>query len=163
MRLKGNGPNTPGGAQNAPARGQPSNTSAPPPPPEKDYPADQARTRDQQQHKYGSRPGTARQGQPAVPGALPPTPAGSEGECEPSVPRCSRIVPRPPGRTQAQSHWSPSRPNTSVPYNPSLASRTKEMPLSGDDSDSITSMSESASFADYVIVPEPDGDRERDV
>ncbi|KAG7294534.1 hypothetical protein NEMBOFW57_004609 [Staphylotrichum longicolle] len=141
MRLKGNRPNTPGGAQNAPARGQPSNTSAPPPPPEKDYPADQARTRDQQQHKYGSRPGTARQGQPAVPGALPPTPAGSE----------------------AQSHWSPSKPNTSMPSNPSFATRTKEMGLSGDDSDSITSMSESASFADYVIVPEPDGDRERDV
>ncbi len=36
----------------------------------------------------------------------------------------------------------------------------------GDDSDSITSLSsavsESASFADYVIVPEPDGDRERE-
>lgn len=37
------------------------------PPPEKD------------QHKYGgSRPGTARQSQQAVPGALPPTPVGSE-------------------------------------------------------------------------------------
>jgi TolA-binding protein len=35
--------------------------------------------REQQQQKHaGSRPGTARQGQPAVPGALPPTPAGSE-------------------------------------------------------------------------------------
>ncbi|GAB1312764.1 hypothetical protein MFIFM68171_02974 [Madurella fahalii] len=45
--------------------------NAPPPPPEKDYSA--------QQNKYGgSRPGTARQSQQAVPGALPPTPVGSE-------------------------------------------------------------------------------------
>ncbi|KAK4111104.1 hypothetical protein N656DRAFT_169511 [Canariomyces notabilis] len=53
---------------------QPNNSNAaPPPPPEKDHPA-------QQQHKYGgSRPGTARQSQQAVPGALPPTPVGSEG------------------------------------------------------------------------------------
>jgi len=50
---------------------------APPPPPDKDYPVG----RHQQQHhqKYGgSRPGTARQSQQAVPGALPPTPVGSE-------------------------------------------------------------------------------------
>ena len=30
--------------------------------------------------KYGSRPGTARASQQAVPGALPPTPVGSEGK-----------------------------------------------------------------------------------
>lgn len=32
----------------------------------------------------------------------------------------------------------------------------------GDDSDSVASSSETASFADYVIVPGPDGDRERE-
>ncbi|SPQ27166.1 f57fe666-b182-4e6f-bf43-98d15a6fed21 [Thermothielavioides terrestris] len=60
-------------------------TDAPPPPPEKDQPDDQKRAREQQQlqqqqqQKYaGSRPSTAHKTQPAVPGALPPTPAGSE-------------------------------------------------------------------------------------
>ncbi|KAL2129388.1 hypothetical protein VTI74DRAFT_7884 [Chaetomium olivicolor] len=65
-----------------------SSPNAPSPPP-KDYPVDQTRAREeqQQQNKYGgSLPGTARQSQPAVPGALPPTPAGSEdGDREPNV------------------------------------------------------------------------------
>ncbi|KAJ4307285.1 hypothetical protein N0V88_000668 [Collariella sp. IMI 366227] len=95
----------------------------PPPAPPKDS-ADQARARGQQ-HKYGgSRPGTARQSQPAVPGALPPTPAGSEAGAY-SLPLRRRPVP-------------------------------------GGDSDSTKSLS-SASFADYVLVHESDGDRERDV
>ncbi len=146
------------------APAQSSNSSAPPPPPEKDYPVDQNRARDQQQqHKYGgSRPGTARQAQTAVPGALPPTPAGSEGESEPSVTRSSRIVPRSPG-ARAQSHRSPPRPATGLAsHAPPSAARVQEMPVPGGDSDSIKSVSESASFADYVIVPAPDGDRERD-
>lgn len=83
MRLKGQ--QNPGAAAPGPSsaqRDQTSNQSAPPPPPEKDYPVDENRAREQHQHQHqkyaGSRPGTARQGQPAVPGALPPTPAGSE-------------------------------------------------------------------------------------
>jgi len=47
---------------------------APPPLPEKDY----ARRGGHEHNR--SRPGTARQGQRAVPGALPPTPVASEGE-----------------------------------------------------------------------------------
>jgi hypothetical protein len=52
-----------------------------PAPFEKDYPVRSRvpEQQQQQQHKYGgSRPGTARQSQQAVPGALPPTPVGSE-------------------------------------------------------------------------------------
>src|SRR6266699_886234 len=72
---------------NAFGRGQKGNKAeedgeeVPPPPVAKDYyppPTDA---------KYGggaatSRPGTARASQQAVPGALPPTPVASEGECE---------------------------------------------------------------------------------
>ena len=145
---------------------QSSTSSAPPPPPEKDHPVEQNRARDQQQQqtKYGgSRPGTARQGQTAVPGALPPTPAGSEGESEPSVTRSSRVVPRSPPGARAQSHRSPSRTTAGLAsHAPPSAARVKELPVPGGDSDSIKSASESASFADYVIVPAPDGDRERD-
>lgn len=141
---------------------QSSDSSAPPPPLEKDSPVDQNQARDQQQKYGGSRPGTARQAQTAVPGALPPTPAGSEGESEPSVTRSSRIVPRPPG-ARAQSHRSPPRTTTGLAsHAPPSATRVKEIPVPGGDSDSIKSVSESASFADYVIVPAPDGDRERD-
>ncbi|KAL2185591.1 hypothetical protein L209DRAFT_452238 [Thermothelomyces heterothallicus CBS 203.75] len=139
-------------------------TNAPPAPPEKNDPtADQDRARDQQhqqqkkqQQTYpGSRPGTAHKGQPAVPGGLPPTPAGSEGEFEPSALSPSAIAPRPPG-TRAQSHLDTS--STS----PASASQTNRLPVPGGDADSVRSLSESASFADYVIVPGPDGDRERD-
>ncbi|KAK0634367.1 hypothetical protein B0T17DRAFT_470438, partial [Bombardia bombarda] len=71
--------------QRAPVGSALDNPNAPPPLPAKDYPAGQNRgQQQQQQHKYGgSRPGTARQSQHAVPGALPPTPVGSEGECQP--------------------------------------------------------------------------------
>jgi hypothetical protein len=49
----------------------------PPPLPEKDH----ARpTRGGDKYGSGSRPGTARQSQQAVPGALPPTPTSSDGE-----------------------------------------------------------------------------------
>ncbi|KAK4102474.1 hypothetical protein N658DRAFT_515171 [Parathielavia hyrcaniae] len=142
MRLKGGQPST---DKDGPSTGAP-------PPPEKDYPADQTRTRDQQQHKYaGSRPGTAKQGQPTVPGALPPTPAGSEGEYQLSVAPLSRPAPRPPG-TQRDSRASTS----------GAISRRQQKTAPGGDSDSVKSMSESASVADYVTVPAPDGDRERD-
>ena len=155
MRLKGQAPNT-GPSSSASAKAN--NTNAPPPPPAKDHPADQNRAREQQQQKYaGSRPGTARQGQPAVPGALPPTPAGSEGESEPSVVCPSRVAPRPPG-TQAQSRLGASKPGAGA-Y---PSARANELPVPGGDADSVKSLSDSASFADYVIVPEPDGDRERD-
>lgn len=76
-RLKGQKPgafNQSGSSQSQrPAAARTSNDpNAPPPLPEKDYPAGH-------QQKYGgSRPGTARQSQQAVPGALPPTPVGSE-------------------------------------------------------------------------------------
>ncbi|KAH6622650.1 hypothetical protein F5144DRAFT_594968 [Chaetomium tenue] len=123
-----------------------------PPLPAKDYPV-----REQQKHA-GSRPGTARQGQPAVPGALPPTPAGSEGEFAPSLPP-SRIPPQPPG-PQAKTHLAAS--SVGAGARPASASRANEPSAPGGDADSIKSLSESASFADYVIVPEPDGDRERD-
>ncbi|KAL2160759.1 hypothetical protein VTH06DRAFT_956 [Thermothelomyces fergusii] len=70
-------------------RASAANVPPPPPPPEKDR-QDRAQDRQpqhqhqhqhqqQQQQTYsGSRPGTAHKGQPAVPGGLPPTPAGSE-------------------------------------------------------------------------------------
>ncbi|KAK4135775.1 hypothetical protein BT67DRAFT_376174 [Trichocladium antarcticum] len=127
-----------------------------PAPPEKDYPV---RSRvpepQQQQHKYGgSRPGTARQSQQAVPGALPPTPVGSEGECDPPVARPSTVAPRAP----AQSHLSGSRPSTETSPSP-----PKRKTTPGRDSASVKSMSASSAFTDYVIVPDPDGDRERDV
>lgn len=49
----------------------------PPPLPEKDLAARSARA---EKYSAGSRPGTARQSQQAVPGALPPTPTSSDGE-----------------------------------------------------------------------------------
>jgi hypothetical protein len=133
-----------------------------PAPFEKDYPVRSRvpEQQQQQQHKYGSsRPGTARQSQQAVPGALPPTPVGSEGECDPPVPRPSRIVPRSPA-SDAQEQLSPSGSQASMSR--SSPSPMKRKPARGRDSESLKSMSESSTFTDYVIVPEPDGDRERD-
>lgn len=49
----------------------------PPPLPEKDHAGRSARA---DKYSAGSRPGTARQSQQAVPGALPPTPTSSDGE-----------------------------------------------------------------------------------
>lgn len=51
--------------------------NAPPPLPEKDQARTAGRT---DKYGTGSRPGTARQSQQAVPGALPPTPTSSDGE-----------------------------------------------------------------------------------
>ncbi|KAL2143631.1 hypothetical protein VTI28DRAFT_10138 [Corynascus sepedonium] len=148
---------------NAPGSATASNGDAPPAHPEKDYPAaDQNRAaQEQQQHqqqsKYsGSRPGTAHKGQPAVPGGLPPTPAGSEGESDPSAPSPSAIAPRPSGIQTQSLLGTFSTILTS-------ASQANQLPVPGGDADSVRSLSESASFADYVIVPGPDGDRERDV
>jgi hypothetical protein len=54
---------------------------APPPLPEKDYSRRGHAPAPLDHHQWydKSRPGTARQGQQAVPGALPPTPVASEG------------------------------------------------------------------------------------
>ncbi|KAM7212807.1 hypothetical protein V8F06_011795 [Rhypophila decipiens] len=108
-------------------------SKAAPPPPEKDYRSGQNQGAAQQNKYSGSRPGTARQSQQAVPGALPPTPIGSEGECHP-----------------AQVTVVPSRPRQNG---------TRRME---DDSASIRSMSGSATLADYVIVPRLDGDDDKD-
>ncbi|KAL2256666.1 hypothetical protein VTK26DRAFT_1327 [Humicola hyalothermophila] len=61
------------GTQNQAAGGASNDLAFRPAPPEKDQ------QQPDQQHNYGgSRPGTAKQSQQAVPGALPPTPVGSE-------------------------------------------------------------------------------------
>ncbi|KAK0706047.1 hypothetical protein B0T26DRAFT_442059 [Lasiosphaeria miniovina] len=53
--------------------------NAPPAPPVKDHPANPRGQQGQQQNqKYSGRPLATRQSQQAVPGALPPTPVGSE-------------------------------------------------------------------------------------
>ncbi|KAK4178805.1 hypothetical protein QBC36DRAFT_366439 [Triangularia setosa] len=125
------------------------------------------------QHKYGgSRPGTARQGQQAIPGALPPTPVESEGEYHHLVLRPHHHRPRSTGaaavpsyaHAQAQAHLhghpsaAPARGSHPYPHAPA--------PVGGD-ADSIrsvtaSSISSSTTFADYVIVPGlSDGDRER--
>ncbi|KAH6621543.1 hypothetical protein B0J18DRAFT_411278 [Chaetomium sp. MPI-SDFR-AT-0129] len=172
-RLKGQGPgsnnNTNASSSSSSAAAAASNSSAQAPP-AKDHPAQQ------QQNKYaGSRPGTARQGQQAVPGALPPTPAGSEGEFEElSIPDAGRavVVPRPSGAFRSHSRANVSGTGAgaearteSVPDVHPSSARTNESLLivPGEDARSIKSVSETASFADYVIVPNPDGDRERDI
>ncbi|KAK4186249.1 hypothetical protein QBC35DRAFT_453477 [Podospora australis] len=118
------------------------------PPPEKD--------------KYGgSRPGTARQSQQAVPGALPPTPVGSEGEYRHHhhhhPPLALRNHQRPPSGHAARGY---------SPISTSSRGGRSGGGGGGDDSDSIisvpASVSSSLAFADYVIVPGPsDGDREQ--
>ncbi|KAK3320540.1 hypothetical protein B0T19DRAFT_465352 [Cercophora scortea] len=116
-------------------------TGPPPPPPAKNQGRADVQQQ-QQQHKYGgsSRPGTARQSQQAVPGALPPTPVGSEGECAPTAHQHHELPPPPP------PHPQPS-------------SSTAE-----DDSKSINSMASGNTFADFVMVPRLDGDeREQDI
>lgn len=139
-----------------------STSAAPPPLPEKDYPVGAREQQQQQQQKYGgSRPGTALQShQPAVPGALPPTPAGSEGEPEPFVFSLPQAAPRWP-ETQAQS---PPRNSTSTTSSsrsftsrhalhspPALYLRALVAPgQQTTPAGSVKSVSESASFADYV-------------
>jgi hypothetical protein len=125
--------------------------NAPPPPPAKD---DEHST-GYGQHKYnGRRPGTARESQQAVPGALPPTPVGSEGECEPAAPR---TTPRSSARVRL---GGPSTSASAISYSSTSTARAQGTP--GDDSGSVKSMSESLSFADYVVVSRPDGDGEKD-
>ncbi|KAK4213597.1 hypothetical protein QBC37DRAFT_400395 [Rhypophila decipiens] len=120
-------------AQRSPVGNLFTDSKAAPPPPEKDHRSGQHQGAAQQNKYSGSRPGTARQSQQAVPGALPPTPIGSEGECHP-----------------AQVTVVPSRPRQTG---------TRRME---DDSASIRSMSGSATLADYVIVPRLDGDDDKD-
>lgn len=164
LKLQGNS-NTPGNNSGTQDHATSSHDLAfRPAPPEKDYPAGQNLDREQQQQqqqqqKYGgSRPGTARQSQQAVPGALPPTPVGSEGECDPPVARPLRSPPRPSG-TQAQPY--PGR--SSASFGRTSPSTMRRKPIPSRDSDSTTSASESSTVADYVLVPEPDGDRDRHV
>lgn len=146
---------TPNGSGQAASHSKP---NGPPPPPEKDYSA--------QQNKYGgSRSGAAMQSQRAVPGALPPTPVGSEGDYELPVTCPPRIVPQPPAtHSQAQAHLRGS-PNTRgvspSPSSTSSAAQVKRTSAPGGDSDSVKSVSGGSTFADYVIVSVPDGDRER--
>lgn len=126
-----------------------------------DHAADQNRAQgqhQQQQQTYpGSRPGTAHKGQPAVPGGLPPTPAGSEGESKLSTIPLSAIAPRLPG-IRAESSL-----DTSSSTRPTSASQLNRLPAApGSDADSVRSLPESVSFADYVVIPGPDGYRERD-
>lgn len=169
-RLKGNNNNNNNTNASSSSSAAAASSSRVPAPPAKDYPAQQ------QQNKYaGSRPGTARQGQQAVPGALPPTPAGSEGEFEElSIPASGRaaVVPRSSGAPRSHSRAKVSGIGTeaearteSVPNLHPSSARTNEplLLVPGDDARSIKSVSETASFADYVIVPNPDGDRERDI
>ena len=132
--------------------------NAPPPPPAKDSSASQSQGAQNNKHS-GSRPGTARQSQQAVPGALPPTPVGSEGECEPPVTHYSQVnvVSRPfappPPRPSASSTTSTSSSSTT---------RAQRRRAAEDDSTSVRSMSGSTTFADYVIVPRLDGDDDQD-
>lgn len=134
------------------------NPDGPPPVPEKDQ--QRSAGRDQQSQKYGgSRPGTARASQQAVPGALPPTPVGSEGESEPH--ESPRSAPRPPrARLSASIASSGKFPSAS---SSTTLTRVRESP--GDDSGSVQSMSMSGSVtsADYVVVPRPDGDGDKDI
>lgn len=134
------------------------NPDGPPPVPEKDQ--QRSAGRDQQSQKYGgSRPGTARASQQAVPGALPPTPVGSEGESEPH--ECPRSAPRPP-RARLSASIASSGKFSSASSSTTLT-RVRESP--GDDSGSVQSMSMSGSVtsADYVVVPRPDGDGDKDI
>ena len=146
----------------------PASTSTAPPTPQKDVireqdeeqEAGQDKTQSEQgaENKYaaaGSRPGNARPGQQAVPGALPPTPIESEGESSSSssyssvsetpvfIPRAPRVVPRiqPP---------------------PFGGKGARASPFVVRDSDSVMSLSTSSAVTDYVLVSGPDGDGERD-
>ncbi|KAK3990728.1 hypothetical protein QBC44DRAFT_60801 [Cladorrhinum sp. PSN332] len=129
-------------------------------PPEKDQ---------DQNQKYvaGSRPyaGTARQGQQAVPGALPPTPVESEGEYH----RNHHYHHHPSHHNLAFRHHPSSRPPP--PFQGSspviLASPSSQFAAPGrdnTDSRSIKSISSNLTAADYVIVSSraSDGDREQD-
>ncbi|KAK3315474.1 hypothetical protein B0H66DRAFT_606356 [Apodospora peruviana] len=133
--------------------------NAPPPPPAKDYPTSPNRGQ-QQQNKYGgsSQPGTARPSQQAVPGALPPTPVGSEGECEPPV---TTAHSRPRVTVVSRPSAAPPPPPRQTSSSSTARAYTNQRKVE-DDSASAKSMSESVTSADYVIVPRLDGDRDQD-
>ena len=155
---KNAGPSGSPRSQRAPVGDLFADPNAPPAPPAKDYQASQSQGAQHNKHS-GSRPGTARQSQQAVPGALPPTPVGSEGECEPPVTHYSRVtvVSRPfappPPRPSASSAISTSSSSTA---------RAQHHRTAEDDSASVKSMAGSTTFADYVIVPRLDGDDDQD-
>jgi hypothetical protein len=163
QRLKTQAPNQIGKPSGSPRTQRPpvanafDDPNAPPPPPAKDderSAGSQQRDQGYGQHKYnGRRPGTARESQQAVPGALPPTPVGSEGECEPATPR---TTPRSSARTRL------SGPSTSASTISSSTSTARVQGTPGDDSGSVKPTSESLSFADYVVVSRLDGDGEKD-
>lgn len=134
--------------------------AAAPPPPEKDYRPGQSQGA--QQNKYsGSRPGTAKQSQQAVPGALPPTPVGSEGEYEPPVAHPPRVTvfsrPFAPPPRPRQGGTSNTGAGSSSGVQARQIKRAAE-----DDSASVRSMSGSATLADYVVIPRLDGDDDQD-
>lgn len=134
----------------------------------------------QDQKHGGSRPGTARSSQQAVPGALPPTPTASEGEYEilddpyttsfgPEYPRFRHphLVPRMTSASgtggnvlhQAQQLRSQLSPTATLINTSQHHPNINKNPSS--DARSIRSVrtigSENGS-ADFIIVPGPDGD-----
>lgn len=147
-------------------------------------PVTQQQTQDQKQG--GSRPGTARASQQAVPGALPPTPTASEGEYEilddpyttsfgPEYPRFRHphLVPRMTSASgtggnvlhQAQQLRSQHYQNVQLSPTATLVNTSQHHPNfnknPSSDARSIRSVrtigSENGS-ADFIIVPGPDGD-----
>ncbi|KAK1754388.1 hypothetical protein QBC47DRAFT_361465 [Echria macrotheca] len=131
----------------------------PPPLPEKDQ--HRPSSREQYSNKYGGRrPGIARESQQAVPGALPPTPVGSEGECDPP-PVPARFSPRAPVAVPRSNAQAAARLRGSGKLSPNPSSA----PGANDPSSSSTaqSMSDSLTFADYVVVSRSDGDGDKDV
>jgi len=154
QRLKTQAPNPNGRPNGSPQTQRPpvanafDDPNAPPPLPAKDS---------ERQHKYsGRRPGTARESQQAVQGALPPTPVGSEGECNPVA------APRTVPRSSTRARLGGSNTVAGVISSSSSSSIARVQGTSGDDSGSAKSMSESLTFADYVVVSRPDGDGEKD-
>lgn len=140
----------------------------------------------QDQKHGGSRPGTARASQQAVPGALPPTPTASEGEYEiledpyttsfgPEYPRFRHphLVPRMTSASgtggnvlhQAQQLRSQHYQNVQLSPTATLINTSQHHPNinknPSSDARSIRSVrtigSENGS-ADFIIVPGPDGD-----
>ncbi|KAM7206441.1 hypothetical protein V8F20_002790 [Naviculisporaceae sp. PSN 640] len=155
-----NQPNGSPRAQRSPVGDLFTDANGAPPPPEKDYRPSQ--NQGAQQSKYsGSRPGTAKQSQQAVPGALPPTPVGSEGEYEPPVTHPPRMPVfsrpfAPPARTRQGGIYSTGTGSFS-------GAQGRHMKRTGeDDSASVKSMSGSSTLADYVIIPRLDGDDDQD-
>ncbi|KUI67469.1 hypothetical protein VM1G_03116 [Cytospora mali] len=134
----------------------------------------------------GSRPGTAKASQQAVPGALPPTPTASEGEYEiltedpytsafgPEYPRFRHphLVPRMTTTSgsgggagaggvlhqaqQIRSHHYQNSPTTSLTYHLSINKNSDARSIR-----SVRTIGSENGSADFVIVPGPDGDGEQ--